>query len=248
MAIAATTLQYEVRKKINRINSNFSKSIGVADLDAYLNEAKDKVFENYAALAETNTTIRNHLRQLEEKKVCLECTSVDERCCKIDYPENFYMLLNQQVKAAREGCEERILTTYIVQSNEVDRTYKDTHRCPSWQWCETIADEAGDSLYIYLAKDTDKDQCKGFDVKEVCIDYLRKPKDICTPSLTKSKKYIKSDGVEVSEDCDLEMDSTFLWRKIVDVAALLYHRSVAEVNDYQTQLNEILSVDKLYLQ
>jgi len=238
MPIAATKLQYETRKKINRINSDFAQAITVADLDSYLNEAKDALFENYAALAETNTTIRNHLRQLEVKKVCLPCTKQDKKCCKITYPEGFYRLLSQTTKACKGDCGERDLVTHIIQSNELSTSLKDPFWSPSWDYEETLADEAGDGLYVYH---------QDFDIKEVCIDYLRKPKDIATPSLTKKGSYRNAEGQTVATDQPLELDATFLWRKVVDIAALMVERDMSELTDYQSQLQKIMAVDKMFL-
>lgn len=245
MSIDATVLQYELRRKLNEINSDFSKTIGVADADALLNEAKDRVFENYAVLYETNTTIRNHLRELEEKKVCLACAYIDDRCCKITYPEDFYMLLSQSAIANKKDCKDRRLTTRIVQSNEIERAFKDAYRSPSWSWGETIADDGKDGLFVYTQQEGAR-ECDNFLVKEVCVDYLRKPRDISTPSLTKNGKYQNSKGEEVTQDVALEFSDTFLWRKIVDVAVLLFKVNIGEVNEYQTQLDQIIRVDRLY--
>jgi hypothetical protein len=67
MSIKAIKLHYEVKRKLNRINTSYSSNLSVVDLDSALNEAKDIVYENYAAILEKNTTIRNHMRELEVK-------------------------------------------------------------------------------------------------------------------------------------------------------------------------------------
>ena len=63
--IAATVLQEDYRRHLNRRNTDCEKSISIADGDAYINEAIDVIFENFAVKFETNDLLRNHLRQLE---------------------------------------------------------------------------------------------------------------------------------------------------------------------------------------
>lgn len=244
MAIASTTLQYEVRKKINRINSDYSKSISVADLDSYINEAKDLIFEKYAALAEINTTIRNHLIQLELKKQSFNCIKVDDGCCFVEYPDNLYRLLRQTLIATKDTCnEERELIVRIVQSDDLSESLKDPYWEPSWSYEETIADEGTYNgkrgLFVFTNAD--------FDVVKVFFDYLIKLPDIATPSLTSGGSYTNSSGVIVNVDKDLIVDSTYLYRKIVDVAELLIKKNISEINDWQSQMSNIMGIDSLYL-
>lgn len=244
MSIPSTTIQYEVRKKINRINSDYAKTISVADLDAYINESKDLLYEKYAALVEINTTVRNHLIQLEKKKVPFKCVKVDDNCCFVKYPDELYRLLRQTLIATKDTCtEEREIIIRIVQSDDLSESLKDPYWKPSWSYEETIADEGsynGDrGLFVYHNGD--------FIINTVYFDYLIKIPDIATPSNAVGGSYKNSAGVVINKDVDFMVDSTYLYRKVVDVAELLIKKNISEVNDWQAQLNNIMGIESLYL-
>lgn len=87
-----------------------------------------------------------------------------------------------------------------------------------------------------------------FDLGELTIDYLKRLPDVAAPSLTKTGSYVNSEGDTLTEDRDLIISSTNLWRKIVDVATLIIQRDVSDVQGFQSQINKILSMDKIYTQ
>ena len=239
MAIKATQLHYDFIRKFNRINSASGRYISVAERDAYLNEGLLIYFENRVALAELNPLIRNDFRQFEHKKYCLSCTDADDKCCFAEYPDNFYRLLRTVTVADTDICsEEKELLTHIIQSDDITEALKSPFWSPSYDYEETIADEAGKGLYVYHNGE--------FNIKRVCIDYYRKPQKIAAPSLAVAGSYVDAEGNTVTQDLDLELDSTFAWRKIVDIAVLLAARDVSDYPDFETQLAKILQVEKLY--
>lgn len=238
MPIKAVKLHYEVRRKLNRLNSDFYTSITTVDLDAIINEAKDLVYENYAAVIEENTTVRNHLRQLEKKNQPLSPAESTTGYSYYKYPKNFYRLMRQVVQAVRAGCDSRELIVRMIQTDDLSDTLKDSYRQPSFDYEETIGDDASDGLIIYK---------RDFELGKVTIDYLVKLPDIAAPSLVTGGQYRNSNGDLVTEDADLLVDSTYLWRKIVDVAVLVAQRDVNSQLDFELQLKKILALDKLYL-
>lgn len=236
--IKSTKLHSEYRRHLNRVNSAYSKSVSTADADGYLNEAIDTIFENFAIKYETNSLLRNHLRQLEVKNFCASCDKIDDNSCKITYPEDFYMLTRQWGKGRREGCDERIINIYVIQTSDISNSLKDPFWKPSWEWAEAFADEAGNSLIVYHNNE--------FKLDSVCIDYLRRPGHIAAPSLASKGYYIDASGGRVSADQGFEIDSTFFWRKVTRLAAINTLLDMGDINDYQAQLNNILSMDKIF--
>ena len=49
-------LHYEIRRQLQRIHSDWKTHIDVADIDGYLNQAKEILLENYNAIVKKNTT------------------------------------------------------------------------------------------------------------------------------------------------------------------------------------------------
>lgn len=239
MAIKATQLHYDFLRKLNRINSASGRYVSVAERDSYLTEALYIYFENRAALAEVNPLVRNDLRQFETKKHCVSCNDVDNKCCFAQYPDNFYRLLRTVTIADCDECDEqRELITRTIQSDDLSESLASPFWKPSYEYEETFADEARDGLYVYHNGD--------FNVQNVCIDFLRKPNPIAAPSLAENGSYVDPTGATISTDSDLELDSTFAWRKIVDVAVLIAARDLSDFPEFESQLQKILSVEKLY--
>ncbi len=222
---------------------DYGKNLSVQEIDGFINESKDIVLENFAVRPEFNTLVRNHLRQLEKKNVCLECkTTKNKNYCVMEFPEDFYSLLRQVALAKSSECDEapRELLIHIVQSNKLTEVLKSPNWKPSFEWEETIADEGDEGLLVWHNGE--------FDIEEVSIDYLKMLPNVYAPSLlADGQEYHNEDGEEVAEDKDLEIDSTFLWRKFVDVALLIAQRDLSDYGEFQTQLNKILHLEKMYV-
>jgi hypothetical protein len=238
--ISASLMQEEYRRQLNRVDAAHGSRVPVIEADGFLNQGIDIVFENLSTKFQLHSTATNHLRQLEEKRVKLKPKKFDKDSVYIDYPSNFYLLTNQFVKACRKDCDtERVLDIYIVQSSDLNQSLKDPNWRPSFEWEQTIAEQAGNSLIVYHMCD--------FDVKEVRIDYLRKPNHIATPSLLQDGTSYVKDGKTITSNIDFEVTSTFFWRKAVEVAVLLTLTSLGDNMDYQAELSRILNLDKIFI-
>lgn len=242
--IPAKVLQEEYHRQLNRINAEYNQRISVIDSDGFINEGIDTVFENLAIKFESNSLVRNHLRQLEIKKFTYkpkQIVKVDKDTSKVSYPKEFYLLTRQSLVACKEHCSvERVLDLTMIQSSDLNSALKDPNWEPSYEWEQALVEDAGNDLYIYH-------NCK-FNIKSVEIDYLKKPNHIATPSLIKNgASYIKN-GKTISEDINLEVDSTYFWRKAVQVAVLNTKAALGDVQDYNAELNTILVLDRLFLE
>lgn len=237
MAIPVERLHYGFRVGLNRRNSDFSQHIKTAEVDYYLNTAYEIWFENRVSLFEQNSKARNDLRQFEEKKVVLNCSPRDEKCCFAQYPENLYKLTRQTAKVDKDPCGEKEIVIRIIQTDDISEAFRNPYRKPSYEYEETFAEEAGDGIMVYKGD---------FEINSICIDYLRKLTPVAGPSLTKSGSYRNADNQVVSSDVDFEIDSTYVWKDIVDIAVLTALRDISEVQDFQTQLNKILTLDKMF--
>lgn len=238
--IKASKIQEEYRRHLNRVNSDVAKAISIVDGDAYINEAKDYIFENFAIKFETNSIYRNHLRQLERKKIPLSCEKVDENCCRAKIPDQYYKLTRQYAKACHKECKkDRLIDLFKIQTSDLTTSLKDPYWAPSWEWEEGLIEEAGDYFIVYH-------NCE-YDPKEIVIDYVKRPDDIATPSLTIDGSYVNSSGTVVNTDKDFEVDATFFWRKIAKLAALNTLLDMGDIQDYQAQLSNLLTIDKIFL-
>lgn len=238
--IKATEFHHEFLKQLNLVNSGFNKRFSVATRDSYFNHAKDIVLENLFSAAEKNNTIKQHLRPFEVKREELTILKKTDDIVICQYPKDFYRPLRQDCLMTTKECKSsRVVIIRPIQSDDLPDTLKDPYSEPSFEWEETVGEEAHTGYYIYKKPE--------YNVDKVFMDYMRKPKDIAAPSLVEQgKSYINSRGETVKQDVDFE-DSTYLWRKIVDVAVALALRDLGQLDNFGAQLKMILFGDSVYL-
>lgn len=243
--MTAATLYYEIRRRINNINSNERRQVHIEEIHSVANEAYQIMVENMVDLAELNPKLREDLRPLERKKASLSFTCGD-KCCIAAYPDDYYRRLNQKIVASRSDCPNREMLVHMVQADDLNYSLQDPFWKPSFEWEETIADDGEDGLYIYHNGD--------FDIEEVIIDYYRKPGTIAFPSCVRNSKddeegsgsYVIKGDQEYTVDIDPELTNNFQMRKVADIAALIIHRDILDPGQFQTQLGKIIQTQQIY--
>lgn len=229
-------------RKLNAVNSGSSFHYNISDVMSFIHEAYEIWFENKVFMADTNQRVRNDLRVFEVKKLELPCVEVDCDCCKVTYPDNFYMLLNQVAKACNEECcgdIKKEIVINAVQADDLQPARRNPYRQANFLWEQLIYDEAGDGMYVY--------HDRRMDVKTVCIDYYRKPIMPEAGELAKcSKGYMDSSGNRITLNKDLEVDATFGNRQISDIAVAIASRDSGDYTDFQQQVQKILLIDTLH--
>lgn|SRR5690554_5724260 len=233
--IDARSFHNECRRKINRINTGFSQHVKVPDLDEYINEALYTWHRNNSAKVEINSETRNDLRIFEIKNRSLEFENMDDRVVS-KFPQDFYKMLNQKVIGVNDKCSERTINVRVLQSGEINDLVYDPYWEPSFEWMETIGDEANDGFHIW--------HNNKFEVKQVVVDYIRKPKEVRCPSLMKEGFY--TIGTKRYEnDSPMELDPERA-HEVSDLVALFVARDISDSQEYQSQIDKILRKDNNY--
>lgn len=241
MAVSARKLIGDFERKLNSLNTFQGKSYQVVDAINILNEAWQVVFENNVKLAEIDSRYRNNLRQLEIKNHKLELSQINDKITFAKYPDNLHTRLNHFVTARCESknCDCKMIVPRITQSDDLQVTRLDPYRKANFDWEILPMDEAGDGLYLY--HDGTMEIC------DIHIDYYRKINEMQAPSLLNCsiKQYLDYDGNAVQHDVSFDVDSTYLARKVVDVAVLMASRDIRDTEGFQTQLSRILALENL---
>lgn len=235
--IKSTLLQSEFARRFNRINSGSKRYISPPEVDSFLNEAYLLFFENRASLYKTSVLARKELGILEEKEIPLTLQSFNDLSVYGEIPTNFYKLLRVEAKAKCDSCPEIRIKASEVKNHEIYEALTDVNWTPSYNYAETYFEISGNKLIVY--------HNNAFELTEVNIDYLRKPKPIHTPSLAYNGSYIDGSGNLVSTDSNLEIDD---YRKIVDLAVLIASRDITDTQEYESQLSKILQTETIYIQ
>lgn len=238
--IAATKLQFEFRRRLNRMDSKYRKDFQPDEIDSYLNEAKDIAYSKRLDLLETSPQVREELRPLEVKELCLECVprGTSPNSCIVTLPDDYFRKSRYSATIyANEECGEKLAFVRIMSSDKLTEALKDPQRDPSYEYEEVLMDEFDKGFIVF--------HNQKFEVRNICIDYFKKLVDIATPSLSTSKQYENSSGVLVTSDQGLIIDNPVFVNFMLDIAALSAGRDLGAVQDFQTQLQKIANLQKI---
>lgn len=239
--LKATKLHAEVRRRLNRFNTDYEKKLSVIQIDSLIQEAVEIWVENRATLYQTNDEVQRDLAILEVKNYCKPVKKFDERSVYIDLPHNYVKLTRRTCKAVKESCgsSERELTCIAFQADDLTEGLKSPFLEPSFEYEETIAYESGTQYIVF--------HNNKFKINTICLDFLRQPLLPCAPSLTENGSYIDGEGNVIKKDIGLELDNNFQPRKIADIASYLGMRDFGDTADYQSMIQKIIFTDQVYI-
>lgn len=231
--IPATELHWEVRRRLNRFNSDHQKKITVPAMDSILNEALELLLQNATVFYEVREDMMLNLAPLEKRGIKLQVTQ-DGNKVRAELPEDWYKITRVVATATSPKCdstEELIVRTF--QTQKLSEGLISPYWKPSFEWRETIGLRNTEKYYdVYHNND--------FTIQSVTIDYIKKHPRIQAPSLSEKGFYIDGYGNLAGEDKGLLLDSHYQKRQICDIAALIAMRDLSDIQDFQTQLNKIM--------
>lgn len=242
MSISVSKLIYDVERKINAVDSGRSNDYRIVDLVSFVNDAYEIVIEHLISEKDQNETIRNHLRPLMVPNYRMECVDTDDcEVCHAQYPDNFYELINIRVEACKECCPgTKKFPVPKPQGDDIDEARRNPYRKADYYFEQLPSYESSNGLRIYHQNE--------MDVLGVYIDYYRKIQRIEAPSLVECEDHVyrKWDGELIVNDIDFEIDSTYINRKITDVAAALITNASTNYTAFNEKLKEILQINQLH--
>jgi hypothetical protein len=219
----------------NYTDSAYLTELSKAQIDFYLNRAKNTLLEYWTNLAENNDFVRQQLRQVVIRDVELKgSVKGDKYICT--YPEDILKPLKVYAIAKKGKCKERRLIVRRFPSQKIERALKNPKLSRFWDFEETIATEQSDGYAIYHG---------GLTITKAVMDYVRKVPDVCGVHLENYESYIKFSGGK-PETQNFLIDSTYLADKVIALAVLYAKRDYRELQDYQTQLQVILQIDRIF--
>lgn len=234
--VPISSLHFSFLQQANHTNSEYLKQTDVVQIDYYLNRAKDCVIEWLASADENNDTIRKHLTPLVVRDKLLLGSFKDEKVI-VSYPSDYYKHKSLYVLANRTGCDSpRRFVVRRPSSEKVQRALKNTNAIRYWDFEETFAQEAEDGIHVY------KDRNLTY---EVYLDYIKKVPDMFYVSGLNGKPYIAPGGELIQQDQNLVLNDDFFKRKIVNLAVLEVKKDYSQFNEYQSQKDYILSIDRI---
>lgn len=231
--IPSTELHSEVRRRLNRFNSDHQKKITPPSMDSIINEALELCIQASSVLYEVREDIAINLAPLEVRGKELEVIN-DNGKVKAVLPDDWYKITRATALAVHPKCnleEELIIRNF--QSQKLSEGLKSSNWSPSFEWRETIGIRNSEKYFDVYHNNL-------FIINKVKIDYIKKHPRIQAPSLAENGSYIDGYGNLITQDQGLLLDSHYQKRQICDVAALIAARDLSDIQDFQTQLNKIL--------
>jgi hypothetical protein len=231
--VAATKLIYEVKRKLNRLDSDKIQAVEIEDICSALTEAELFIFKDRARKAEVDSRYRKEINQFELKERRLTIKNFDDKLTKAELPADYYKILNTKVKASKRGCSSKIIPVIIFQSNDLNRGRQDPYWKSSFEWEHAIGDEAEGCMFVY--------QDCAFVVDEVIVDYIKYPPEIHAPSMTTKGSYVDWNGKLQTQD------QGWVWEATADIgvnlAVYLLSRDLGDSQDMALQMNNIINTE-----
>lgn len=235
--IKVQKLHAETKRRLNRIFSDYEQVITAVDLDAYLNQSKEILLENYSVIVEKNRTLGDRLRSLEIKNKELKKLSTNNKSTIFELPSDHYTTLSRYAFGKAKDCNtlDEIFVNNVF-THKIQESLRDNNQSPNFNWRETFSNEDSVGLHIYHGDI--------LDVEKVYIDYLKWIPDVAYVSGVPNGLYINQEGDTVTEDKHLMIDDKIIWIKIVDLTEYLIKKNLDQ--NYKATIESILFNENVY--
>lgn len=235
----ANKMIYDFYLKKNGLNTGASTDYVIKDIVSLINEAWFRIYENNVQRAELDRRYEDNIRQLKVKHSKLDLDNKDGYTIA-KYPKNLYKRLNQVALVSCKDCGEECtkeIPIRIVQSDDLNDARKNPYRRADFGWEQIIAEQGSEGLYVY--------HDNNLEIKDVYIDYYRKPVGIEAPELQQCGRYVDELDNVVTETIDFEADNTYVSIKVVDVAILLSDAATRSPQAFQLDFQKLTSLDQI---
>ena len=93
--VKASKLHETFRRDINRVNSEYLKSLSVIDVDGFLTEAWFTLYENLVLKSETNPLADDRIKQKLKRDIAFSSKPYSKNAVKITYPKDHYRTIRR---------------------------------------------------------------------------------------------------------------------------------------------------------
>lgn len=211
-------MQFEVKRKLNRLDSQQNRNFKIPVLDNIINEAIEIYIASIAQPRvqnqlgfETSQRSIDDIRTIVIDRKPIKTTKIDSKSYTISLPTDYQYFISATALIKKQGCEDR--TARCIPTQHDDRFEESVFDDSSFGWRE---------VNIWFYEGGIKIFTDGtFDIDTVYLNYIRKHKYVHNAeAFLPAKQYISLDGVLLkgSQDCELPEPTH---REIVDIAVLL---------------------------
>lgn len=228
-------MQYDIKFKLNKIDSEQYKNFRIPELDWAINEAEEIFVKsiaeprtsNYLGFEINQRTI-DDIRTIVVNDATIVPTKINNETYKVSLPQDYMFYISANVIISKEKCADRTARAILRQHD--DRFEASPFDTSSFEWKEVNIRFYEDGIKLF----TDGT----FEIKEVKLNYIRKRKYIHNAQdFLPTSSYKLPSGVILTgtQNCELPEHTH---REIVDIAVLILANNLDSPN-YQLKQAKI---------
>ena len=228
-------MQYDIKFKLNKIDSEQYKNFRIPELDWAINEAEEIFVKsiaeprtsNYLGFEINQRTI-DDIRTIVVNDATIVPTKINNETYKVSLPQDYMFYISANVIISKEKCADRTARAILRQHD--DRFEASPFDTSSFEWREVNIRFYEDGIKLF----TDGT----FEIKEVKLNYIRKRKYIHNAQdFLPTSSYKLPSGVVLTgtQNCELPEHTH---REIVDIAVLILANNLDSPN-YQLKQAKI---------
>lgn len=232
-------IHYDIKFKLEEVDSNMSKGLKIPELDWAINEAQEIIIKSIAqprrrsdvGFEITQRTIDDIRPLVCSEKMLKGVAKCDATSFLRVLPEDYMYHIKSYSQAQKNTCF-RTIRNFVVQQDDLHE--EDSHSVSSFEWEEINAEFTKDGLIVF----TDGT----FDITGVKINYIRRPQyaHLATKHNT-SGQYRLPNGTLLSGSQDVELPPS-MHREIGDIAVAIL-TGIFKEPKYSIMLDKLRMVD-----
>jgi hypothetical protein len=227
-------LHYQVRQKMNKLDSGFRRDFTDPEIDDALNEASLMFLHNlYSEYQNRGVEYDNeNVVKLRPFIItfptapAIQPTSTTDNVYRFILPTDFLYPLRVRIKS--DSCPNEYITVSLTTHDELDALLSDYHYKPSLKWKRALAvigygSSNQHSLYVYTNGE--------FTADDLYIDYIKKP---ATVSIGGYDDILGTPKAKIESDISSEYHF-----RLVDFACTILHGIIENPNGLQVSLSKL---------
>lgn len=229
-------MHYDIKMKVNKIDSQSYRNLLIPQLDWILNEAQELFIKMIAMPRSINSLsgLEINQRTIDDIKTLVEpdynITVVNNVAV---LPQNYMFYVKATAKISKGDCKDKDAVVVVRQSEDLFEISPFDKSSFEWRTINVVFNKSGIKVF------TDST----FTVDKLSITYIKKPAYIHNAQKFNTGTYLLPGGQLLSgkQDCELPPHTH---REIVDIAVLLITNQL-QIPDYSIKKDKLSSLNQI---
>lgn len=229
-------MHYDIKMKVNKVDSQSYRNFLIPQLDWILNEAQELFIKMIAMPRNINSLSGFELNQRtidDIKSIVVPDYIVTPVNNVVTLPQNYMFYIKSTAKISKGDCKDKDAVVVVRQTEDLAEISPFDKSSFEWRTINAVFNSTGIKIF------TDST----FTVDKLSITYIRKPAYIHNAQKFNSGTYLLPGGQLLSgkQDCELPPHTH---REIVDIAVLLITGQL-QLPDYSVKRDKLNSLNQI---